>query len=57
MVTRLDAPKHDLSSLRIDDAQRNRGNLGKRLALVIGGLILLAGLAAAIVAFREELPK
>ena len=57
MVTRLDAPKHDLSSLRIDDAQRKRGNLGKRLAFLIGGLILLAGFAAAIVAFRGRTPE
>src|SRR4029077_11848243 len=57
MVTRLDAPKHDLSSLRIDDAQRKHGNLGKRLALLIGALILLAGLAAAVVAFRGRTPE
>src|ERR1700719_2383972 len=57
MVTRLDAPKHDLSSLRIDDAQRKRGNLGKRLAFLIGGLILLVGLAAAVVAFRGRTPE
>src|SRR5579864_8076445 len=57
MVTRLDAPKHDLSSLRIDDAQRKRGNLGKRMAFLIGGLILLAGLAAAVVAFRGRTPE
>src|ERR1700739_3247960 len=57
MVTRLDAPKHDLSSLRIDDAQRKRGNLGKRLVFVFGGLILLPGLAAAFVAFRGITPE
>src|ERR1700680_4005876 len=57
MVTRLDAPKHDLSSLRIDDAQRKRGNLGQRLALLIGGLILLAGFAAAFIAFRGRTPE
>jgi RND family efflux transporter MFP subunit len=57
MVTRLDAPKHDLSSLRIDDAQRKHGNLGKRLALLIGGLTLLAALAGAVVAFRGRTPE
>src|ERR1700680_414358 len=57
MVTRLDAPNHDLSSLRIDDAQRKRGNLGKRLAFLFGGLILLGGLAGAIAAFRGRTPE
>ena len=51
VATGSEAPKHDLASLRIDDAQRARGNLGKRSALLIGGLILLAGLSGAIVVF------
>src|SRR5579864_7484815 len=57
MATPSNAPKHDLSALRIDDAQRKRGNLGKRLAFLIGGLILLAGLSAAIIAFRGRTPE
>ena len=44
-------PKHDLSSLRIDDAQRKRSNVGKRLALLFGCLILLAGCSGAIFAY------
>ncbi len=52
MPTTPSAPKHDLASLRIDDAQRGRGNLAKRLIFVIGGLILLAGVSGAVIAFR-----
>jgi RND family efflux transporter MFP subunit len=57
MATPSEAPKHDLASLRIDDAQRTRGNLGKRLALLIGGLILLAGLSGVIVVFWGRSPE
>lgn len=51
MVTSTGMPKHDLGSLRIDDAHRTRGNLGKRLALIIGVLVLLAGVSFAVFAF------
>ena len=57
MATPSNAPKHDLGSLRIDDVQRTRGNLGKRLALLIGGLILLAGLSGAIFVFWGRNPE
>jgi len=57
MATPSNAPKHDLSALRIDDAQRGRSNLGRRLALLVGGLILLAGLSGAIFVFWGRSPE
>ena len=57
MATSSDAPKHDLSSLRIDDAQRTRGNVGKRLAWILGGLILLAGISGGIFVFWGRSPE
>lgn len=51
------APKHDLAALRIDDSQRPRSNLGKRLALVLGGLVLLGGVSGAIFAFWGRTPE
>jgi RND family efflux transporter MFP subunit len=50
-------PKPDLGSLHIDDAQRSRGNLGKRLAVVIGVFVLLGGLSFAIFAFLGRTPE
>lgn len=57
MATPSNAPKHDLSALRIDDAQRGRSNVGRRLALLVGGLILLAGLSGAIFVFWGRSPE
>src|SRR5437879_13404968 len=57
MVTSSNAPKHDLGSLRIDDAQRKRSNWGKRLALLVGGLILLASLSGAVFVFWGRNPQ
>jgi HlyD family secretion protein len=57
MAMPTNAPKHDLSSLRIDDTQRKRGNLGKRLALILGGLVLLAGLSGGIFVFWGRSPE
>ena len=57
MATPPNTPKHDLGSLRIDDEQRTRSHLGKRLALIIGGLILLAGLSGAIFVFWGRKPE
>ena len=34
MATPANPPKNDLASLHIDDAQRKRSNVGKRLALL-----------------------
>jgi HlyD family secretion protein len=57
METPSNPAKHDLASLRIDEAQRSRGNLGKRLALILGGMILLAGLSGTIFVFRVRTPQ
>jgi RND family efflux transporter MFP subunit len=57
MATPSNAPKHDLSALRINDAQRGRSNLGRRLALLVGGLVLLAGLSGAIFVFWGRSPE
>lgn len=57
MISTPSTPKHDLASLRIDDAQRGRGNAGKRLILLIGGLILFAGLGTGVVALRGRSPE
>jgi RND family efflux transporter MFP subunit len=49
-------PKHDLSSLRIDDGSRRQSKTGKRLGMFaasVGALMLLGGL---LVAFRTQKP-
>jgi RND family efflux transporter MFP subunit len=49
-------PRHDLSSLRIDDKSRRRGSSGRRwglFAAALGALILLGGL---LLAFRPRVP-
>src|SRR6202165_2832262 len=56
MATPLDSPKHDLGSLRIHEAERKRGSLGKRLALFFGLLVLLGGLSGGIYAFWNQKP-
>ena len=49
--------KPDLSSLRIgDDNRKGGGGSGKRLALVALALVILAGIAAAAYAFRNQKP-
>jgi len=49
-------PRHDLSSLRIDERSRGGRTVGKRLgifAATLGGLVLLGGL---LLAFRTQKP-
>jgi RND family efflux transporter MFP subunit len=56
MSTSSSAPRHDLSSLRIDDQSRRSGKTGKRLgmfAAALGGLVVLGGL---LLAFRTQKP-
>ena len=49
--------KHDLSSLRITDTHRkSAGGAGKRLGVIAFVLIVLAGIAAAAYAFRNQKP-
>jgi HlyD family secretion protein len=57
MATPATAPKHDLGSLRIDEGKRKSGNLGKRLALFFGLLVILAGVSGAIYAFWNQKPE
>lgn len=57
MATPSNTPKHDLGSLRIDDAQRTRGNVGRRLALLVGAVVLLAGFSGAIFVFWGKAPE
>ncbi len=47
---------HDLSSLRIHDGQRQGGKVGKVFAIVLGALIILAGLSAGVYAFLQGKP-
>ncbi|HXM93527.1 MAG TPA: efflux RND transporter periplasmic adaptor subunit [Candidatus Dormibacteraeota bacterium] len=54
MATPTKTLKPDLGSLRIGDAQRKSSKTGKRLALIIIGVLLLAGIAAAAFAFRSQ---
>lgn len=49
-------PRHDLSSLKIEDRSRRGGKTGKRLGMFaagLGGLVLLGGL---LLAFRSQRP-
>jgi RND family efflux transporter MFP subunit len=57
MPTPSNTPKHDLASLRIDDAQRTRSNVGRRLALLVGAVVLLAGLSGAMFVFWGKAPE
>lgn len=57
MATPTNTPKHDLASLRIDDAQRSRSNVGKRLALLAGAVVLLAALSGALFVFWGKNPE
>ena len=57
METTPTTPSHDLGALRIDDTQRQAGRWGKRLALILGLLVLLTGLSGAIFAFWNKKPE
>lgn len=57
MATPLSAPKHDLGSLRINEAQRKSGSLGKRLAIFFGLLVIVVGVSGAIYAVWNQKPE
>ncbi|MGO9642697.1 MAG: efflux RND transporter periplasmic adaptor subunit [Candidatus Acidiferrales bacterium] len=57
MASPTNSAKPDLSSLRISDAHRNAGSTGKRLGIVALIVLLLAGAAGAIWAFRGRKPQ
>lgn len=48
---------HDLGSLRIPEAQRKGGGLGRRLALFFGLLVIVGGALGAIYSFRSRSPE
>src|SRR5256714_7784553 len=56
MATPANAPIHDLGSLRIHEAQRKGGRLGKGLAIFFGLLLVLAGVSGGIYAFWNQKP-
>ena len=50
------APVHDLGSLRIDDRHRAGSKWGKRVAIIFGVLVVLAGLSGAVYTFWNAKP-
>lgn len=56
MATPANAPIHDLGSLRIHEAQRKGGRLGKGLAIFFGLLVVVAGLSGGIYTFWNQKP-
>ncbi len=56
MVTRENAPTHDLGSLRIHEGQRKGSKVGKGLAIFFGLLIVLSGVGAGVYALLESKP-
>src|SRR6476660_976718 len=56
MATPLSSPKHDLGSLRIHEAERKGGRLGKGLAIFFGGLVILGGISGAVFALWKSRP-
>ena len=57
MATPVSAPKPDLGSLRIHEAQRKSGSLGKRLAIFFGLLVIAAGVSGAIYSVWNQRPE
>lgn len=49
-------PRHDLSSLRIDDRSRTGGKLGKRLGIFAAALGVLVLVGSLLLAFRTQKP-
>ncbi|HEY2352711.1 MAG TPA: efflux RND transporter periplasmic adaptor subunit [Candidatus Acidoferrum sp.] len=56
MATPPQSIKPDLGTLRIGDAHRKRGGAGRRIGLIMFGLLVLAGIAAAAYRFRSQKP-
>jgi len=56
MAVQPDTRLHDLSSLRIHDGQRKGGKTGKVFAIVLGCLMILGGLSAAVYSFLRSQP-
>jgi RND family efflux transporter MFP subunit len=56
MATPPASVRPDLGSLHIHDGQRKRSSAGKRVVLVVLGLLLLAGIGVAGYSFRNQTP-
>ena len=56
MALPANAPVHDLGSLRIEDRHRSSSSWGKRLAILFGMLVILAGLSGAVFTFWNQKP-
>jgi RND family efflux transporter MFP subunit len=56
MVTPLNAPKHDLGSLKIPESHRKNSRTGKRVIFAVLPLLLLAGIVVLAYSFRIQKP-
>jgi len=56
MSTSSTPPRHDLSSLKIDDRSRSTGKTGKRLGVFAAGLGALVVVGGLLLAFRTQKP-
>jgi RND family efflux transporter MFP subunit len=56
MDTSSTPPRHDLSSLKIDDRSRSTGKTGKRLGMFAAGLGALVVVGGLLLAFRTQKP-
>src|SRR6478736_4568699 len=56
MATPPISAKHDLGSLRIQDGQRAKSGLGKRVMYAAIPVLIFAGIVAAAYAFRSQKP-
>ena len=57
MVTPLNAPKHDLGSLKIPESHRKNSRTGKRVIFAVLPLLLLAGIVVLAYSFRIQKPS
>jgi HlyD family secretion protein len=56
MATPLDSPRPDLGSLRIQDGQRNKSGIGKRVVYASIPVLIFAGIVATAFALRNQKP-
>jgi RND family efflux transporter MFP subunit len=56
MATPVNAPVHDLGSLRIEDRHRSGSSWGKRLAVFFGLLVVIAGVSGGVYTLWNQKP-
>jgi HlyD family secretion protein len=56
MATPLDSPRPDLGSLRIQDGQRSKSGMGKRVVYASIPVVIFAGIVATAFALRNQKP-